>query len=416
MKKKLFLVGMGNLLEWFDFALFIYFAPTLGKVFFSQQNPTLSVISAFTLFATGFIFRPLGGIVFGYLGDRIGRAATLKISMSIMASSLIMVALLPDYAHWGLLAPTLFICARLLQGLSAGGEYCGVMIYLSETATKKHRGLLTSFGAVSSNFGFFLVTLILYGYQHFLKSSLLDSNIWRYFFFGAGILGILIFCVRFTLKETPDYERLVKHHTRLTYPLYYAFKNKPMLLIKILGPTCMGASLYYTFFGYLPSYLQLQEKINFSVHVPIEPLSVLIMLLLIPLFAYCGDKFGGKKLLLYTALGIILFSLPCCYLLQTHLQFNVFLAFFIGASLSAMEQANNLVTMTEICPPEIRYSSIAFSYNLGYALFGGTAPLMITLMAAKFGIYALGYYLIFMASLSLLAIWQIFKSPLRESI
>lgn len=152
---------MGNIIEWFDFGLFIFMAPIIGGKFFPQESANTATIHALMVFAIGFLCRPIGGIFFGYFGDTRGRAKTLRISILIITLSTFLIGIIPSYQEIGLFAPTLFIILRLIQGISIGGEYSGIMIYLAESASQKHRGFITSFAASGSNLGFLCATLTL---------------------------------------------------------------------------------------------------------------------------------------------------------------------------------------------------------------------------------------------------------------
>jgi MHS family proline/betaine transporter-like MFS transporter len=396
-KRQLLITSLGNTLEWLDFGLFIFLAPILGEKFFPSSNALTNTLSALTVFAAGFVCRPLGGILFGHAGDIHGRASTLRLSIFIMTLSTFLIGCLPSYHSLGITASLLFVTLRLLQGISVGGEYSGTMIYLAESSATKHRGLVTSFAAMGANLGFLLATFILLIFnQLFSNQSLLDWG-WRLPFLVIGCIGSIIFYLRFKLIETPAFSHLKKHHHLQTQPFLSALRYAPLSLIKIIGLTCMGSSLYYVFFGYMTSYLNLYLGIEKNTALLIQSFFLSSMLLLVPLAGICGDKLGRKPVLIFTAAALMLLALPCFWLLQLHSLASVMAAFSIATLLSSLDQGNTLCAVVENCPANIRYSGIAFAYNLGNAIFGGTAPLILALLTEKLGGIAPSFYLILMA-------------------
>ena len=403
-KRDLLIASCGNILEWFDFGLFIYLAPIIGQQFFPTHSPHGATLAAFGVFAAGFICRPLGGILFGYLGDRRGRVEGLRSSIIVMTFATLLIGLLPSYHTIGIFSPLLFTALRLIQGLSVGGEYSGVMIYLAESAPSHRRGFFTSFAAIGSNLGFLLATISALCLELAFPSFAINSWIWRVPFILGGILGLSIFYYRLQLLETPSYLFLKASHEIKKQPLLAALRYFPKKLLKILGLTCMGSTFYYVFFGYMSNYLS--QHVGMSLHTifSLQAVSLVFMLVLIPLAGLCGDRYGRKRMLCIAALGIIFLTIPCFYLLQEKTIISILTAFSIAAVLSALEQGNNLATFVENCPASVRYSGIAFAFNLGNAIFGGTAPILVSVLTMTWGNFAPAYYLMGMTMISLAVI------------
>ena len=401
-KKEILISSLGNTIEWFDFGLFIFIAPIIGAKFFPQASGSNATIEALIVFAAGFLCRPLGGIFFGYFGDTRGRAKTLRISILIITLSTFLVGVIPSYEKIGLTASVLFILLRLIQGASIGGEYSGTMIYLAESSPLKKRGFTTSFAAIGSNLGFLLATVTLMLLHFFFSEEAITDWAWRLPFLLIGLPGSLIIYYRFKLSESPVYLELKKKNHLEPIPFIEAIKFAPYQLLKIVGLTCMGSTFYYVFFGYMPSYLE--HSIGFSMvgALNIESLMLIIMLFTVPLAGICGDYFTRKKMLIITSVGIISLVLPCFYLLQTKSILLVLLSLGIATIISSLEQGNTLTAIVENCPENVRYTGIAFSYNLGNALFGGSTPLVVTLLTEKVGCITPAYYLIIMASITLI--------------
>ena len=375
-------------------------APIIGAKFFPQASPGNATIDALMVFAAGFLCRPLGGIFFGYFGDTRGRAKTLRISILIITISTFLVGVIPSYEEIGLTAPILFILLRLIQGLSIGGEYSGIMIYLAESSPPKKRGLTTSFAAIGANLGFLLATVTLMLLHLFFNEGAITAWAWRLPFLLIGLPGSLIIYYRFKLSETPVYSQLQKKQLLEPIPFIAAIKFAPYQLLKILGLTCMGSTFYYVFFGYMPTYLEHYIGLSLTGALAIECVLLFAMLFTVPIAGICGDYFTRKKILLITSIAVMLLVLPCFYLLQTKSLLLVMLSLGIATILSSLDQGNTLTATVENCPENVRYSGIAFSYNLGNALFGGTAPLIVSLLTENKGLITPAYYLIFMAGIS----------------
>lgn len=393
---------MGNAIEWFDFGLFIFMAPIIGAKFFPQASSGQTTIEALIVFAAGFLCRPFGGIIFGYFGDTRGRAKTLRISVLIITVSTFLVGIIPSYEDAGVTATVLFILIRLIQGISIGGEYSGIMIYLAESAPQKKRGFTTSFAAIGANIGFLSATATLMLLHYCFTKEVVEAWAWRLPFLLIGLPGSLLIYYRFKLKETSVYLALEKNHRIESVPLMAALKFAPRQLVKILGLTCMGATFYYTFFGYMPTYLERYIGFSSVSALSIESLMLMVMLITVPLAGICGDYFTRKKMLILTSVATILLVLPCFYLLQFKMATFVLLSLAIATVLSSLDQGNILAATVENCPENVRYSGIAFIFNLGYAMFGGTTPLVMTLLIEKNGPVSPAYYLIFMACITLL--------------
>ena len=395
-------------------------APILGAKFFPQTSASNSIIEVLIVFALGFLCRPIGGILFGYFGDTRGRAMALRVSMLMISLSTFLVGLLPSYEDAGMIAPIVFILLRFIQGLSIGGEYSGVMIYLAESAPADKRGFITSFAAVGANLGFLLATLTLMLLHLCFTETTVASWAWRVPFLFIGLPGLLLIYYRFKLPETPVYSELQKKHRLVAIPVIAAIKLAPYQLLKIFGLTCMGSTFYYVFFGYMPTYLE--KYIGFSVNEALAIVSIMLMAMLftVPLAGMSGDYFTRKKMLIVTAIITILLVVPCFYLLQFHSVLLALISLGTATVLSSFDQGNTLAVVVENCPENVRYSGIAFSYNLGNALFGGSAPLIVTLMTEKIGLISPAYYLILMTCLSLMTATTLLSNnkslgPIRNS-
>lgn len=414
-KSELITASLGNTLEWLDFGLFLFMAPLIGAQFFPHQTSSLSTLDALVVFAAGFICRPLGGVLFGHFGDTIGRAKTLRITILIITLSTFLVGIMPSYHAIGIMAPILFTLLRLLQGISIGGEYSGVMIFLAESAPAHQRGFITSFAATGANFGFLIATLAFMSLNLIYTPEAISHWAWRIPFILAGLPGTIILYYRFKISETKVYNRLQSHHQLSTQPFLTVIRKAPRQLLKIIGLTCMSSTFYYVFFGYMPNYLNHYVGFSLNTALMIQTGMLITMLFLVPVAGLCGDYFSRKTMLIITAVSIMVMSIPCFVLLQLKDSLPIVLALSIATLISCMDQGNSLTAVVENCPENVRYSGIAFSYNLGMALFGGTAPIIVTLLTEHISSIAPAYYLIFMACISLIASFTLLNGNQYQS-
>ena len=400
--KKILLASLGNVIEWFDFGLFLFLAPILGAHFFPQETPFMATCNALVVFATGFLCRPLGGILFGHFGDTRGRVTVLKISIILITLSTTLVGFLPSYEKAGWVTTVLFILLRFIQGLSIGGEYSGMMIFLAESAPPNRRGFFTSFAATGANLGFLMgsLTLLILNWV-FSPQELADWG-WRLPFILIGLPGFYIVYTRFKFPETQTYIELDKQHQLKSAPFTTAITSAPLQLLKIFGLTCMSSTFYYVFFGFMPSYLKNYMGFSYNKAFSIQSLLLVLMLFLVPVAGMFGDTYSRKNLLIITASLIVISVIPFFYLFQTHSLLWIITAWGAATLISSLDQGNSLVAVVENCSPNIRYSGVAFSYNLGMALFGGTAPLLVSVLVEKVSLTAPAYYLMIMATISLI--------------
>lgn len=396
--------SFGNIIEWLDVGLFIYLAPIIGQQFFPSDNVENSTIIAFGVFAAGFLCRPFGSILFGHLGDRIGRVKTLIFSILTISFATLSVGFLPGYALIGKWAPIIFVILRLIQGISIGGEYTGIMVYLAETAPDCRRGFTTSFAAVGANSGFLLATIITILLKTCFPTQAEQTNVWRIPFIFSGLLGLSIFYLRLKLLESPTYNHLRNQNLISKIPLLVALRQGPRRLLQIFALTFMSASFYYVFFGYMPNYLEQYFNISLLLSLICQAISLTAMLILVPLAGKLGDLFGRKKILAVTAIAVILLTLPCLFFLSQGNPLLMMIGLGIATLISSLDQGNTLITVVENCPSAFRYSGVSFAYNLGMTVFGGTAPFIVGLLTKNINQFAASYYLAGSGILSLLVI------------
>ena len=366
--------SVGNIIEWYDFGLFTIFSALFSKLFFPNDNPQLALIATFSIFSIGFFFRPLGALIFGYLGDKKGRAQTLRLSILMITLPTLLIGILPTYQQGGILAPLLLMLIRIWQGISIGGEYGGNLVYLAETSPTRYRATFTSLASMGSNLGILLATLVGITTSLFISPRILNDWGWRIPYLLSGILCLFIYRYRLNLQETQVFNYLKQHAQIPQNPLKILFKENLPALFRTLGLVCMGSTFYYFNFIYLPYFLTENH------HLSIQSVSLLIsmcmglMILIIPLVGFLCDIIGRKKLFLFNVILIMLITIPGFYYLK---QSNLILIIlFLFTLASSFEQGTTGVVIVENFPLPARYTGLALAYNLANGFLGSTVPLV----------------------------------------
>ncbi|MBA3660550.1 MAG: MFS transporter [Gammaproteobacteria bacterium] len=366
--------SIGNVLEWYDFGLFTIFSALFGRLFFPVYDQKAGMIATFGVFAVGFLCRPIGALIFGYLGDRTGRAKTLRLSILMITLPTLLIGFLPTYDQIGIFAPTLLIIIRMLQGISIGGEYSGNLIYLAETAPTQYRAAITACASMGSNIGILLAAIVGIITTTLFTPVTLDDWGWRIPYVLSGLLGLFIYYYRLNLKETSVFKYLRAENLLTQNPIKTVFKYNLPQLLRTLGLVCMGTTFYYFCFIFLPLYLRQQFTLSIR-HISIlMSCLILLMIILIPLAGLLCDKFGRKKMLVFNATFIFLIIVPGFYLLNFSSSILIIFTLVIFTFASSLEQGTTSVAIVENFPPPARYTGVSFGYNLGNGLLGGTVP------------------------------------------
>lgn len=409
--------SIGNILEWYDFGLFAIYSPIFSKIFFPDTNPNIALIQTLAIFSIGFFCRPLGALLFGYLGDTQGRAKTLRLSILMISLPTLLVGLLPTYQHIGIFAPILLLIIRMWQGVSLGGEYSGNVIYLAEMAPTKHRALLTALAGAGSNFGILLAALI-GGLASFVFSEeTFVSWGWRVPYIVSGVFCLFIYATRLQMEETSAFEFIKNNHSILKNPIAFTLKNNMPYVLRTLGLVCMGSTFYFFCFVYVPLYL------GNTLHLPLFQTTTFIsiyiglMLILVPLAGLLCDKIGRRRMLLFNSIFVILITIPGFYIL--HLGFTpiALLIFAIFTLASSLEQGTTCVAIVENYPLATRYTGVSLGYNLGNGFFGGTVPIISQWLIYKTDFnLAPAFYITFCAMITALVVFFFVKETRGVSL
>jgi len=371
--KAIFVGSAGNLVEWFDFYAYSAFALYFAKAFFPSESQTAQLLNAAAIFAVGFLMRPFGGWLFGHVADRHGRRLSLTISVLMMCIGSLIIAVTPTYATIGIAAPFVLLFARLVQGLSLGGEYGTSATYLSEVAHPEHRGFYSSFQYVTLIGGQLLAMLVLLFLQKLLLTpEQLDAWGWRIpFFIGAG-LAVVVYFMRRDMHESEAFVEAQALGVRES-PLKGLLRH-PREVAIVVGLTLGGTVAFYTYTTYMQKFLKLSVGLSDTQTTLVTFGSLVFALILQPIYGAISDRIGRKPLLLWFGITGTLFTVPLLYTLQsTKSGFVAFLLIACAWLIVAGYTSINAVVKAELFPTHVRATGVGLPYAVTVSIFGGTA-------------------------------------------
>lgn len=392
---------IGSVVEWFDVAVYAYLATTIAKVFFPKSDPGAQLMSTFALFGIAFLVRPLGGIFFGHLGDKIGRQKTLAWVLLLVSGATVLIGLLPGHATIGVAAPALLAALRLLQGFSAGGEMGGASAFVAEHAPPRRRGFLVGWVEMGCILGFLLGSVVVLVIGLLTTDEQMLAWGWRVPFLLAAPLGIVGLYIRNKLEETPEFLALQKKKQVSRSPLVETITKHWRSILRVAAYSLFQNAALYVILTFIPTHLKSNLNRSATLSTAAAVVAMTAICILIPLWGALSDRIGRRPVLAASCILMAIFAYPLFLLMAqgataaliSYLLLGIILSIFLGVTLSAMN---------EMFTARVRMGGFSIGYNLSVSLFGGTAPyLMQALVNNTENLASPAFYLIAAALVTL---------------
>jgi MHS family proline/betaine transporter-like MFS transporter len=394
--------AMGNCVEWFDFGVYSYVAVSVGATFFPAESKTAQLLSAFAAFAVSFLVRPLGGMFFGPLGDRIGRQRVLVMTIFLMSGSTVALGVLPGYATIGVAAPILLLCIRMLQGFSTGGEYAGASTFIAEYAPDRRRGFLCSWLEFGTLGGYVMGSGLAATLTATLPPADMNSWGWRIPFLLGGPLGLVGLYLRYKLEDTPVFQELKTGPEFGKVPVRRLLERSLGAMLLCVGIVLAYGVTDYAVLTYMPTFLSGTLGVSSGASLLLTVGVMLMMMAIVVPMGALSDRIGRKPIQLAGALGFLVLSVPALLLIHTRSLPLVAAGILILGMCLVCFLSTFPSTLPALFPSAVRYSGFAISYNVAVSLFGGTTPLAVEYLTSRTGnTYMMGFYIMAAALIGL---------------
>lgn len=409
-RKSIFLSAIsGNILEYYDFTVYAVFSIAIGRVFFAADSGFVQTLASLSVFAVGFVTRPIGGILFGYIADRYGRRISLIVSVLGMAVSTFTIGLIPSYNEIGYYAPLTLVIMRLIQGLCISGEGTGAAIFILEHYQNLRPGFTAGIVHASNIAGTLLATAVGLLLEQLFPHA---DFAWRFAFILGGVMGIVGFYFRLRVSETPIFKILAEKKKTLKMPFFHVWQTswRAMIITACLGGA--ASSVVYIVKTYINIFHCEVLHLDKTTSLIYLSYSSIIMMVSMPIAGHISDVIGRFKIVVISSIGIILLSIPSFILLASVDLWQQILALTIIAMMGGFIAGSAYIFVISLFAPEEKFTGVAFSYNLGVALFGGTSAVIARwLLEMTEKPYSPAFYLIFTTSAFLLVAY-----PMRNTI
>jgi MFS transporter, MHS family, proline/betaine transporter len=402
-----FAATSGNVIEWYDFTVYSFLAPIIATQFFPSDNQVVSLLSAFAVLAAGYLARPLGSVIFGFIGDKIGRKPAMMWSITMMGVGSLLISLLPAFAQIGVLAPILLVLIRVIQGISVAGEYATSGVLLVEQAEPKSRGFVGGWIAFAMMLGCVAGSGVPALLGTFLTEIQLESWGWRIPFFIGSLAALYSLVLRRHISETEIAGEETETHRS---PIIAAIRGHWKLMLQMVILLIPAAVIYFTIFVYAASYLTDELHFSTAQALNITTLNLILIAVIAVFVGWLSDRIGRMPLFLIGAIGTLVMGWPLWWLMHQDSIYLVFLGQFGFSAFNAIGWGLSITVLVEMAPPRLRCSTVAMGYNLSMALFGGTTPLVATYMVSRTGNdFTPVYYIMAATLISLMVIVRIPK-------
>lgn len=402
-RKSIFLSAIsGNILEYYDFTVYAVFSLSIGRTFFPLDTQTIQALYSLSIFSVGFLMRPIGGIIFGYIADRYGRRVSLVTSMIGMTATTFIIGFIPSYIEIGFSAPVILIIMRLMQGLCISGEGAGAAIFILEHYQNLRPGFTAGIVNASNIAGTLLASVVGIALEMLFPDV---DFAWRFAFILGGLMGIIGFYFRLKVSETPVFTMLAQNKRTLATPFNHVLRKSWPAMIVTFCLAGSASSLVYIVKTYINIFYC--EFMGFDKTTALIYLSYssIIMMLTMPLSGYISDHIGRFKMIVISSIAITTFSTPAFMLLACTTSSSQIIALTIIAMLGGFIAGTAYIFIISLFSPEERFTGVAFSYNLGVALFGGTsAVISMWLVKVTQLYYAPAFYIMFTSCIFLVVV------------
>lgn len=397
--------SIGVFVHWFEWAVYAYLASTIAKVFFPEQDGTAALLSVFAVFAISFGVRPLGALVFGTLGDRIGRKKTLSIVILSMSAATLVVGLLPTYSTIGIWAPVLLIAARVVQGLAAGGEFGSAAAFLAEYSPRKHRGFGVSWLEFGSLLGFLAASLVVYLLNVVMGPETIQDWGWRIPFLLTVPLGLIGFYIRTKIEDTPEFRSLEELDNVPQSPVKEVFTKHWKQLLQMSGVEIMMHVTFYIVLVYLLTYQEETLRMSPDSAALLSTVASIAGLILVPLFGAVSDRIGRRPLLIASAVLLIVLAIPLFLVMQSGAPWAGFVSTLGLGIILALILGVHACAVAELFPTRTRQTGLSIAYSVTAAIFAGTVPYVLTWLIAQTGNTMMpAFYLVLVGLIGLVAV------------
>ncbi|MBV6757257.1 MFS transporter [Rhodococcus opacus] len=404
-RKALVAGSLGNLIEWYEFAIYAYMAPIIAPLFFPSENPTASILSTFLLFALAFFLRPIGAIIFGRMTDRMGRKPVLAIIIALMTVATTCIGLLPTHSAIGIVAPLLLTLCRIAQGISAGGEVGGAVSLMVESAPSDRRGLYGSWSFVGTTLGFVLGGGVATVLAVLLSDDAMAQWGWRIGFLLAAPMGIIVLYLRLKVDETPHFRQVAVEIAAGELPVSDDNPRRPLsYLLATLGVVVVYNAVGNTFMVGMPTFLSTSYDMSFERSYFLALVTGAVAGATMPLFGALSDRVGRRPVLLFGSVAVVVLSYPLYYMLKLGFGGGL-IALVIAGILIGVVGGPMPAFLSERFRTRNRATGVSVTYALSVAVFGGTAPYIITWLASATGDpLSAAYYTLGCAAISVAAL------------
>jgi MFS transporter, MHS family, proline/betaine transporter len=416
-RRVIFAGTIGSVVEYYDFGVYGYVATTLAALFFPSSSPTASLLATLAVFAIAFVARPIGSVLFGHVGDHYGRKPALAIAVLLMALATFAMGLLPTHATIGLTAPTLLVAARLLQGLSAGGEVSGAASFLAEAAPANRRGLMSSATQVGSVSGLLLASAVVGVMNLILTPQQFADYGWRIPFLLGLPTGLIGLYVRNRLEDTPAFRKLEQRREVVSLPTVELFRTSFIPVLKGIGLNAANFAGYYLVFVYLSIYLQTAGTLTRAQATWSTTAALIVAAVTLALFGLLSDVIGRKWVIGGSSVGFIVLTLPMFEIMQGSDMMLIVAAHAVMALCEAAALGAIWGALTELFPAHVRYSGVGISFNVAGVLVGGSAPYFATWLIQQTGDKSSpAYFLMAVGAVTLLTLFTVPETARRKML